>query len=543
LGHAYNSLGAFDQATEYLKQSLQIAMEIGDIQGEGESLESLGLALHNSDKLAEAEQNLRQAIARYEEIRKGLGNSDDFKVSVFEKQTLAYSLLQQVLVAQNKPLEALEVAERGRNRALVEMLFRHGNEELAERIIPPSPNIEEIRRIARQQNATIVEYSVIPNLKYAGITSQEKNLSPQIYIWVIQPDGNIELRSVQIPEYTSLKEFITSKLYELINGSNPTIKVENSAKKMYQILINPIAELLHNNEERQVIFIPHKELFLFPFVALMDTHGKYLIEKHTILTAPSIQSLGLTSKQKKSFTLPRGGEALVVGNPILPSGYDYPQGVEEETYYISQLLENKPISGAAATEPIIVDKMANAKLIHFASHGLFKYVDNNSLRPANELIDTEYKQELGAYYIDEKIIEQFGKWQDAIILTSTGDKPSQDGILTSKEIIEQFGLPGSTPLQAEMVVLSFCQSGRGRITGEGIIGLARSFIAVGVPSLVISMWSVDDSSTAYFMEQFYFNFYVKRLDKAQALRKVQLAMIRSHRLPSEWAAFTLIGQP
>ncbi len=63
---------------------------------------------------------------------------------------------------------------------------------------------------------------------------------------------------------------------------------------LHQLLIEPIADLLPANPEARVIFIPHESLFLVPFPALVDGRGKYLIEKHTILTSPAIQVLDFT---------------------------------------------------------------------------------------------------------------------------------------------------------------------------------------------------------------------------------------------------------
>lgn len=77
-------------------------------------------------------------------------------------------------------------------------------------------------------------------------------------------------------------------------------------------------------------------------------------------------------------------------------------------------------------------------------------------------------------------------------------------------------------LKANLVVLSACDTGRGRITGNGVIGLSRSFISAGVKSVVVSLWSIDDDSTAFLMTEFYKNMRQK-LDKATALRKAMLA--------------------
>lgn len=86
---------------------------------------------------------------------------DDGKVSIFERQALTYYLLQLVLAEQNKLQKALEISELGRNRALLEILFQRINEKPKEAMTLPSLTVEEIQQIARQQNATLVEYSVL----------------------------------------------------------------------------------------------------------------------------------------------------------------------------------------------------------------------------------------------------------------------------------------------------------------------------------------------------------------------------------------------
>ncbi|NEP15275.1 MAG: CHAT domain-containing protein, partial [Symploca sp. SIO2C1] len=292
-------------------------------------------------------------------------------------------------------------------------------------------------------------------------------------------------------------------------------------QQLYQLLIEPIAEFLPQNEEERIIFIPHKELFLVPFPALLDANEIYLIEKHTILTAPSIQALSLTSKQKRgvSSNLPRGEEVLVVGNPLLPKqriGENSETlkslpGAEQEAINIAAMLNTTPLIGAQATEPAIVQKMTNAKVIHLATHGLLD--DINSVGSPG-----------------------------AIVLASSGN---DDGFLTSGEIMEKFGQASATPLQAELVVLSACDTGSGDIKGEGVIGLSRSLIAAGIPTIVVSLWKVPDDETNLLMREFYTNLYERKLDKAQAMRQAMLTMLNDdggNFDPIAWAAFTVIGE-
>jgi CHAT domain-containing protein len=97
-------------------------------------------------------------------------------------------------------------------------------------------------------------------------------------------------------------------------------------------------------------------------------------------------------------------------------------------------------------------------------------------------------------------------------------------------------------LNAELAVLSACQTGRGRESNDSVIGLSRAFLAAGVPSLVVSLWPVPDGPTAFLMKEFY-RALSRGLGKAQALRE---AMLATRRLvdsnPRSWAGFALLGE-
>ena len=90
------------------------------------------------------------------------------------------------------------------------------------------------------------------------------------------------------------------------------------------------------------------------------------------------------------------------------------------------------------------------------------------------------------------------------------------------------------------LVLSACNTGLGNITGDGVIGLSRSFMKAGVPSIVVSLWKVPDEATAKLMTDFYQN--QKTTNKAQALRNAMLATKEQYPQPGQWAAFTLMGE-
>ena len=95
---------------------------------------------------------------------------------------------------------------------------------------------------------------------------------------------------------------------------------------------------------------------------------------------------------------------------------------------------------------------------------------------------------------------------------------------------------------AELVVLSACQTGLGRLTGEGTVGLSRSFLAAGARSVIVSLWSIDDLATEKFMTAFY-GAYLGGESKAAALRRAMLELSNDpdFRAPAFWAPFMLIG--
>ncbi len=533
LGGAYFALGDYTQAINYQQQSLAIAREIKDRSSEGTALNNLGATYLNSNKLAEAEETLRTGIESWESLRELLGSNDAFKVSIFEEQARTYKLLQQALIAQKKTDAALEIAERGRARAFVELLASRLDSKEAAKILPPT--IEQIKQVAKQQNATLVEYSIV----YGD--SKKKNSPDQIYIWVIKPTGAVAFRSVDLKSLNLTLSDISEKtrvaaatgrnrgggqqdsiVTELVRGTRGEIGAEDNLvaagtpaptsnktrlQQMHQLLIQPIADLLPTNPDHRIIFIPHESLFLVPFAALTDPAGKYLIEKHTISLAPSIQVLELTHKQRDRLM---GKGVVVVGNPTMPKVSEQigkpPQqlmslpGAEREAKAIAQILKTKALTGNAATKATFLQQATTANIIHLATHGLLYEFAGSDL-------------------------------PGAIALAPSGN---DNGLLTSSEILK-------LKLNAQLVVLSACNTGRGKITGDGVIGLSRSLITAGVPSIVVSLWYVPDAPTASLMSEFYRQLN-QNPNKAVAMRKAMLITIKKHPQPQDWAAFTLIGE-
>ncbi|HEY9602049.1 MAG TPA: CHAT domain-containing protein [Allocoleopsis sp.] len=553
LGYVYRLLGDYPQAIKYGEQSLVISRKIEDQQGVGISLDNLGNALYESGNFAAAERTLMEGIKVFESLRARVGSNDENQVSIFETQADIYRTLQQVLIAENQTGAALEIAERGRARAFVELLARRLSPNPIEQVTITLPTIEQIKQISNAENVTLVEYSLVEYQSSLQVqmhpaqsssqTSTEKIAvrfhRPELYIWVISPTGEVTFRRSDLKP---LWQKQNTTLADLVNTSRDSIGVRGlpiigfrprpgfqqrqeaslteQLQQLHKLLIEPITDLLPTNPDDRVIFIPQGSLFLVPFPALQDKDGKYLIEKHTILTAPSIQVLQLTREQRqregtKSRSLLQGNDALVVGNPTMPSVPPEPgekpqqlpslPGAETEAKAIADVLHTKPLIGNQATKSAVEQLMSKARIIHLATHGLLD--DVRGLGSAIALApDSSYKDEIGKV----------------------------NGLLTAEEILD-------LKLNAELVVLSACNTGRGKITGDGVIGLSRSLISAGVPSVLVSLWSVPDAPTAQLMSEFYQNLQ-KNPDKAQALRQAMLTIMKQHPNPKDWAAFTLIGE-
>ncbi len=121
-----------------------------------------------------------------------------------------------------------------------------------------------------------------------------------------------------------------------------------------------------------------------------------------------------------------------------------------------------------------------------------------------------------------------GSW---IALAPSG---KDDGLLKAEEILD-------LKFKAQLVVLSACETGKGKLSGDGVIGLSRSLISAGVPSVLVSLWQVPDAPTQFLMVEFYKSLQTQP-DKALALRQAMLKTKEKFPSPGDWAAFTLIGE-
>ncbi|WP_185565103.1 CHAT domain-containing protein [Nostoc sp. 2RC] len=482
-----------------------------------------------------------------------------------------FKLLQQVYIAQNRQEDALLAAEYGRTIQVDKniLLNLKGNWKKFVKDSSRRLSIKHIKKIAKNENSTIVSYSIISDESAPG----QVNIPPasKLYIWVIRPTGQISFvkQPIQLEilqddgqnrsstenckpstdfsddcrgeQLTALAQGIAKLRSSLgVRERGTTSKVLSSLtpkqiteqnrqlNQLYQLLIAPIQDLLPSVSQERVIFIPQGSLYFIPFAALKDSSGKYLIEKHTILTAPNLRALLLSSRNRERSSS-RSKYALIVGNPTMPTikpdNAISPQrleplpGAANEAIEVAQLLKKKEfdvdlLTDNQADENRVTRRMRDARIIHLATHGI---IDTGSHIPFP--FEDLYPPKIAS---------------GAVALAPSKD---EDGLLDAAEIIKM------KLRKTDLVVLSACNTGRGPLTPGGVIGLPFSFSVAGVPSIVVSLWSVPDDSTAQLMTKFYGHLLNDpNTDKAQALRRAMLEMMQKNpENPKEWAAFTLVG--
>ncbi len=450
-----------------------------------------------------------------------------------------YLMLQRVLVAQGKTDDALVAIEQGRTKALEALwVAKQPGRRLA------ALSLAGIQAVAQRRQATVVTYSFDLFVDPCG---WEAETEPDLLTWMISPSGDIQFHHQTVPfsslpgDPEDLQALVAGVRLQLgarglaILAANPerlTVPHQGPTaqnaylRSLHDLLIAPIADSLGEGPTDPVIFVPDFVLFLVPFAALQAADGSYLIDHHTPLTAPSIQALQLTA-QSRQQSRPARSNPLIVGNPTyspvelnLGQPVTLPQlpGAEQEALAIAEQLGVPPLIGADATKTTIFERLPDASLIHFATHGLLETALSSDIPGAIA------------------VAQAGGGLTSPIPLAGTNRVTlfSDNGLITASDLL-------TFRLQAELVVLSACNTGGGDLTGDGVTGLSRVLIAAGVPSVIVSLWSVPDAPTGELMTVFYGE-WLRHGDKAQALRQAMLTTRDRYPNPINWAAFTLIGE-
>jgi CHAT domain-containing protein len=324
-------------------------------------------------------------------------------------------------------------------------------------------------------------------------------------------------------------------------------KARAVGKQAYDLLLATVKDRIRGKD---LVIVPGGPLASVPFEALVED-GHYLIEQHRIRYAPSLTVLHLVRLWEKTRAKPER-PLWALADPVYDKTDDRAEGkadlaqasqdalaeylaratrgqaaagvpyrrlrfTGQEADAIRDLLgasDKDVLTGLQASEAAVKAAsvkglLARARYVHFATHGILGLDTGQPPALVLSLVGND-----GA--------------RDA-------DGGVNDGFLRLDEVTR-------LQLNADLVVLSACETGRGRLyAGEGVTGLARAFLYAGSRGVVCSLWAVDDRETATFMAHLYGGLKDGQA-AVDALRAAKLAMIRAQKPPVFWASFILIGE-
>jgi len=523
-GRLYGNMGEvhfeqknFPQALENFQKVLALGESRqmpGDVR---RATGRIGDILRQTGKPAEAVPYYQKAILQIESTR-SLLESEEYRQSFFEGELRPYVSMMRALLSAGKQEEAFNYSERARSRGFLDVL---GSKVQLSRV--KSGLLEEERALRERVAAIKVRLSdeAEGETEKSGLRKQlaeaegaysaflarvRKQDKEQVSLMSVEPLTLKEVQEFLDPQTTLVEYFVTERdifvfvvekdklqfiavelprerLAGLVKDLRDSVftlgeknKFDEASVLLYKQLIEP---LLSHITGKELIIVPHDVLHYLPFHALVGSDGRYLIEKYPVYYLSSASLLQFVKEKRKA-----GGEkVLAFGNPDL--------GDPEKNLEFAEL-EAKEVKAAYPESSVYIRKeateeksktlSANQDILHFATHAELNEDDPLS----------------------------------SAVLLAREDK--EDGRLEVREI---FGMD----LKANLVVLSGCDTGLGKLsTGDELVGLTRAFIYAGTPSVVASLWSVDDSSTAQLMASFYRN--LKTMSKVEALRQAQLELIR-----------------
>jgi Uncharacterized protein conserved in bacteria len=527
----------YEMAAAYYKEALIKSKEIDVPERIWRNNNSLGYIAQILEQFQKAKSYYSEAINTIESIRENI-SMDEYKTSFVENKLEVYRGMITVLLLLNEDEEAFNYVERAKSRSLLDLL---GNRLKLENGKNKEFSLEEtqlqneinnlLERRRKERSQTKEKQRVALNVwdmelkkarkSYSKLLLKIKMEAPELHSLVsvnplvlsevqelLEPDTTLLEYYVHIsnnmisPEQITMSIWIINKNeYKVVHRSISELtsivatfreKIQNlkpnyeaEAEELYDLLIRPAKPYI---KTRRICIVPHTVLHYLPFHALISTNGieneaenqkRFLIEEYDIFYAPSASVLKFVLGKRKKAS----GKVLAFGNPELEDGnINLPYAQEE----VESIKESYPDASIYiennATEEKAKQLSGDYDIVHFASHG--------ELNPESPLF--------------------------SCIRMAKGK--GEDGRL---EVHEIFNLDLEN---TSLVTLSACETGLGKLSkGDELIGLTRAFIYAGTPSIVASLWNVNDESTSDLMSFFYKN--LKTHSKVESLRMAQLEMI------------------
>lgn len=503
--------------------------------------------------------------------------------------------------------KALEVSERARARGLLELLaeqrtdIRQGispsllerarsleqtlkdKAEYQMRLLSGKNTPEEVAAVDAELTRLNAEYQEVEariraaSPRYAGlaqphlqsITSIQKELlgddnllleffvgEERSYLWLVSGGT---LTGFTLPGRAEV-EASAAKVISLLAEHGTKEEFETKAADFSRMLLGQAASQLGR---KRLVIVPDGALEYVPFAALPApaSRGRAyvpLINEHEVVNLPSAAVLATLREQLAQRT-PAPKEMAILADPVFTAGDERvgrAGGVRKEA------LEKTPAERAERSGPADdVRPLSVRPLDRLVRSGVSLERLSGTRREAELILalvpkgsalaafdfDANLDTALSPQMRDYKIIHFathgfFNPTRPELsgLILSLVDKngAERNGFLSIPQV---FGMS----LAAELVVLSGCQTGKGKqIKGEGLIALTRAFMYAGSPRVVSTLWQVSDDATAELMGRFYRAMLGQGLRPGAALRAAQLSMMADARWnsPHHWAGFILSGE-
>lgn len=557
-----NHLGSVLLAENNLEAARKIAQRAVLIARKRQGCDELWRALYvlgeTQGKAGDADASIasfKAAVTAFEQIHFSDTSARERVLS--GDPSYLYNALIQLLLQHGKPAEALQYLERAKSKAVLDALnlcsIRTHDEALtsllqqyavlqanlkaqqqaldAEQQKPMSHRntvkIAQLTKLLAQTKADFyktvaqirqrygTEYTSLVQVEPTVFAQVQETLPPQtilvelfpaadrLYFFLVTHDGfKVVEHLVSRKELDGWVGEVREAMDAWQHGMGETA-LPDALYRLYAHLITPIEDALQ--EQQTIVFVPSGTLCYLPFAALAtrDAQGTthYLVERNQqLVTLTQMSLLGKLLENGQASANDRKVGVLAFGNPA-GCKPPLPQAEQEVRDIAAFYPDSYAFVGKDASKARVLQQAQYGRMLHFATHGLLRHDDPT---------------------------------QSSLVL-ATGD--GENGRLNEGEI---FGLPLSG---TRLVVLSACQTAVAEENpGREISSLAQAFAIAGAPTVVASLWSVNDASTGQLMVAFYRELAAGKT-KAQALQAAQqnLLVTNRYRHPYYWAGFALYG--
>lgn len=471
--------------------------------------QGLAVAYQAQGKLAEAEAALRVSINLAERDRRQISDAYGRSVFLASRQNVYRAMTDFQFTTKQDPAQAFNYAEIAKSRDLLDALSGHGR-----LVSDAGQHSLQLSGAAQALPLRRVQQSLPAQVQMLAFSVTDERL----LMWVVERDRLVPA-SVDI----SAAE-LSKKATEYLKGmreQRDLVVLNQQGKELYQLLIAPVAAAL--DPKKTLCIVPDSALAQVPFTALVAPQAeRYLAEDFVITVNPSasvfVETLALARSKRVSSQNLQQESFFGLSNPL----FDYkrfqrlpslPSADEEvgqaKSFYVRALTVNRD----QATKQALVSQMAKHEIVHVATHVMI-----NAESPLSS----------------------------AIVLASGPNEGNEPSVASTEGELQAHEIYRLKLSRTRLVVLSGCRSAVGRYgQGEALGALAQGFFTAGVPTVVASLWEVDDESTASLMQKFHQRHRVEQESFTEALRQAQRALIHGtaikYRHPYYWAAFIISG--